>query len=285
MSEDNVDRQLAKKKLVFFMLFLVVFSAVLQTAALHLSFGKFVPLLMWSPALAAFLSLRLVGDSERNLPWCWGKWEFNRMGYWLPVAYASIAYLFIWGVGLGGVPNADTVSDWADELGLQGAGTTTAVIVSVSVIMTGGFLASLGKALGEEIGWRGFFIWELRKLMPFEGVALVSGAVWASWHFPLLILGGYNNGASDLWIQLGLFTLMVLSVSVMLAYLTFKSGSLWPAAILHGAHNIYIQKVLTPLTTDTGNTAFWVDEFGVAVPTVSVLFAIYFWRRARAEGL
>ena len=58
-----------------------------------------------------------------------------------------------------------------------------------------------------------------------------------------------------------------------------KSGSLWTAAMLHASHNLYIQEIFTPLTRNTGKTAWYIDEFGAVLPIVILVFAIYFWRR------
>ena len=134
---------------------------------------------------------------------------------------------------------------------------------------------------GEEIGWRGFFIWELRKVVPFSGVALISGIVWSAWHYPIVIKYGFG----DPLFQIGCFTLMITSMSVIMAYYAFRSNSLWPAVFFHGAHNIYIQKIFSPLTTPNEQTRFWIDEYGLILPVIVTLIAIYYWRRAKAEGM
>ena len=117
--------------------------------------------------------------------------------------------------------------------------------------------------------------------MPFEAVALFSGVIWSVWHYPIVI----NYGFGDPLFQLACFTLMITSMSVIMAYYTFRSNSLWPAVMFHGAHNIYIQKIFSPLTTANEHTRFWIDEYGLLVPVIVTLMAIYFWRRAKAEGL
>ena len=58
-----------------------------------------------------------------------------------------------------------------------------------------------------------------------------------------------------------------------------KTGSLWKAVLLHASHNSFIQNVFTPLTEDTGNTAYYVDEFGIVLPVIALGFAIYFWNK------
>jgi hypothetical protein len=52
-------------------------------------------------------------------------------------------------------------------------------------------------------------------------------------------------------------------------------------ALLHASHNLYIQDIFSPLTSNTGKTAWFIDEFGAVLPAVAVGFAIYFWRRRR----
>jgi hypothetical protein len=58
-----------------------------------------------------------------------------------------------------------------------------------------------------------------------------------------------------------------------------KSGSLWTGAMLHASHNLFVQAIFTPLTRNTGKTAWYIDEFGAILPAVMLVFAIYFWRR------
>jgi membrane protease YdiL (CAAX protease family) len=72
---------------------------------------------------------------------------------------------------------------------------------------------------------------------------------------------------------------MVLAISVVFAWMRLKSGSLWTGALLHASHNLYVQAIFTPLTRNTGKTSWFVDEFGAALPLVTVGFAIYFWTR------
>ena len=119
--------------------------------------------------------------------------------------------------------------------------------------------------------------------MSFKALAIVSGIIWALWHFPIINL--MYGGGEYLFLHMAAFTIMILGVSVILAFYTFKSNSLWPAAIYHSVHNIYIQKICTPLTVVNENTFFWIDEYGFMIPIVTTVFAIYFWRKAEKENL
>ena len=42
-----------------------------------------------------------------------------------------------------------------------------------------------------------------------------------------------------------------------------------------------IQQFFTPITQNTGRTNYFIDEFGMLVPAIVLLFAIYFWTRRR----
>lgn len=240
----------------------------------------YVGALMWCPAIAAFATLKIAGREIASLPWSFGNWRDNIHAYLVPVAYVSIAYALAWAFGFGGAFDSETIAEWSDELGLSNTPILGAVIMAV-LLATVQFIKSLGSVAGEEIGWRGFFIWELRKVLPFGGVAIVSGLVWSAWHYPLVIKYGFG----DPIFQIACFTLMITSMAVIMAYYTFKSKSMWPAIVFHGAHNIYVQKIFSPLTTRNDQTAFWIDEYGLLVPVIVAIMAVFYWRRAKAEGM
>jgi len=81
------------------------------------------------------------------------------------------------------VADGGAITAWGMELGLIGIGTMDPLWIAVIAIVLLGtveVVRSAATTLGEEIGWRGFFIYELRKVLPFTGVAVFSGLIWAS---------------------------------------------------------------------------------------------------------
>lgn len=50
---------------------------------------------------------------------------------------------------------------------------------------------------------------------------------------------------------------------------------------MHASHNLFIQSIFTPLTADHGNTNFYIDEFGIALPIATAIVAYFFWRRRK----
>lgn len=268
---------------IFFGL-LIAFSSIAYYAILKLNpTSIYVGSLMISPALAAFLTLKIKKRPISNLPWSIKNLKYLKISYLTPILYVSIAYVLLGLFGLGGFTNTQTIIEWSNELGIDESNQTLVVTVMVLLLLTVGVIKNLGSTLGEEIGWRGFLVFELRKVMSFKALTILSGIIWAVWHYPIINLM-YGRG-EHLFLHMGAFTIMIIGISVILAYFTFKSNSLWPAAIFHSVHNIYIQKICSPLTISNENTAFWIDEYGFMIPIVTTVFAIYFWIKAGKEKL
>ncbi|WP_375559399.1 CPBP family intramembrane glutamic endopeptidase [Bernardetia sp. OM2101] len=284
MSKKSPEVKEVWKTITLFLILLTTLSSIAYYAILKLNpTSIYVGALMISPAIAAFITLKIRKRSISSLPWSLKELKYLKFAYITPLLYVSIAYVLIWLFGFGEFINTETILKWSDELGINSSNHTLVVAVMIFLLLTVGVIKNLGSTLGEEIGWRGFLLFELRKVMSFRAVSITSGLIWAIWHFPVIHLM-YGRG-ENLFLHLGAFTIMILGISVILAYYTFKSNSLWVAAIYHSIHNIYIQKIATPLTISNDNTVFWSDEYGFMIPIITTLFAIYFWRKAEKEEL
>jgi membrane protease YdiL (CAAX protease family) len=77
----------------------------------------------------------------------------------------------------------------------------------------------------------------------FGQTALNSVMIWAAWHMPLVLGAIYHGEGTSLAYSVVCFTLMVLALSFLMAWITLLSGSLWPAALLHAAHNLFVQSI------------------------------------------
>jgi membrane protease YdiL (CAAX protease family) len=278
MSEKGESRrQVAIYLLLVFAFSSVFYFLILRAHTLGAGAGLYVLGIMWCPALAGITALKLNGRQLRELGWKWPEKTYAIQSWFIPLLYAAITYAVVWGSRLGGLPNHEFMESLVPRMGLR---TSPVASTAIYILLVGSFglAKSLASALGEEIGWRGFLVPELFKSVGFTGTALISGAVWACWHYPLLIWGDYNSGTPT-WYALTCFTVLVLSISFVFSWMRLKSGSLWTGALLHASHNLYIQGIFTPLTRNTGKTAWFIDEFGAALPLVALGFAIYFWRR------
>lgn len=240
--------------------------------------------LMLSVGFAAVVTCLVRGRSLDALGWGWGAWRYAWLGYALPLVMIAAAYLVIWGCGLGQWYDLAFVLEKKQEYHLEGWNDVAVVAFHFAVTASLSFLLLLPSVLGEELGWRGFLVPELGKWMGFTGVALVSGLVWAVWHWPLIFMGLYGNEGTPLTFQLVAFTLFIAANGVILTFLRLKSGSLWPAVIFHMSNNVFMQKFFTPMTAGTDRSAWYMDEFGAVPALVTLLVAGYFWRKGRQLG-
>jgi membrane protease YdiL (CAAX protease family) len=252
---------------------------ILHSGSLGNGRGLYVLGLMWCPALAGMLTLRLNGRSISDLGWKWGQTKYQVRSWYVPILYSSIAYAIVWIFHFGAFGNPEYYDSLTKTMHLGGS-PWISIVTGIALMGTYGMIRSVSSALGEEIGWRGFLVPELSKTTSFTATSLISGIVWSLWHYPILIYGDYNAGTPT-WYGLTCFTVMVISISFVFAWMRLKSGSLWTGAILHGSHNLYIQGIFTPLTRNTGKTSWFIDEFGCILPLVAIVFAIYFWSKRR----
>ena len=270
-------RQAAWRKIIAYCVLVPVLSIPGYYLGMHhhgLTGRQAAAVLMWGgPALSAILvrlaterSLAGIGFGLKSPKWLW-------IALALPLAYALPPYLIAWGAGL-----ADFVpARWMAVLpyGLSASSIATAL----GLILTVGLFDKVSRALGEEIGWRGLLVPELLKVVSFRNAALISGVIWALWHFPLIIFADYKAAGTPVPFQLGCFALMVVSSSFLYAWLRMRSGSVWPPTLLHAAHNLLIQSVFDQATVNRNGSFYLTTEFGAGIALFTILTARLILRR------
>lgn len=285
MTRNNLaESKEAWRTIIIFLVIVTVISALFHYAIVNLYPSRiYVGGLMWCPAIAAFISLKLNKRPISSLNWNWGDWKYIKRSYFVPALYCIATYALIWIFGLGSLVNVEAITEWSKEIGLVGIGTLpVAATVFIAIILLGTVevIRAAATTLGEEIGWRGFFIYELRKVLPFTGVSLFSGIIWASWHWPVIVYYGGNIA-----LEMTTFYVVIISMSFMMTYYTFKSKSLWPAVIFHAVSNVYIQKILPELTVPEKGMEHWHGEYGIMFAIVTFIFGILFCRKGIKEKL
>jgi membrane protease YdiL (CAAX protease family) len=239
--------------------------------------GLYVAGLMWCPAVAAIATAYIRRLDFNTLGLRWGGARYAILSYVTPLAYAAIAYALIWLFGFGFFPDPGALAAIAQKLGWTVTSPIAFVPLYLLLIGTTQMISSLAHALGEEIGWRGLLTPLMVNRFGFTRGSLVVGVIWAAWHMPLLLFADYNSG-TPWWFSIPCFCALTIGLSVIMAWFRLVSSSVWPCAILHASHNLFIQGFFTPLTGSRGtSTAYVIDEFGVAVPLIIVLFAVGFW--------
>ncbi|WP_273565860.1 CPBP family intramembrane glutamic endopeptidase [Maribacter halichondriae] len=255
--------------------FLIIYSGTLSSG-----WGQFTIGLMWCPGISALITMKILNRNISDLGWKWGKTRYQIWSYLTPLIYALIAYLVIWLLGWGGFYNKEIVVRLTNSFGFGEI--DSGFIITFYFILFGifGTILGMASALGEEIGWRGFLVPELYKIYGFTKTSLISGFIWGIWHLPILLFADYKS-ATPYWYAMSCFVVLTISMSFIYTWFRVKSGSLWTAVILHASHNLFIQRIFTPLTEDTGNTAYYIDEFGIVLPIVVIGFAAYYWTKRR----
>jgi membrane protease YdiL (CAAX protease family) len=142
-----------------------------------------------------------------------------------------------WGVAIIApvlVSLAGTAIVWATPLAAFAApadSLSTAVGFFVQLLL---FTVTL--SLGEELGWRGYLLPRLLDLGRRRAL-VVTGLVWAVWHLPLIFLTPLYHADGNRWLVVPLFVATIVAGSFVFGYLRLWTGSVWPAAIAHSAHN------------------------------------------------
>ena len=265
----------AKRLLAWFaglclLLCVLTYWPILRSGNLGIGNGLGVLALMWRPGLAALLTRLVVQRNLRGMGWR-VPGRMLLLGWALPLLAALLVYGAVWITGLGGLD----LSHLTHGGSLRGR---------LAFLSTAILLQSLLFATGEELGWRGLLLPELARLVTPARAAAISGIAWALYHYPAIVLTQYHSTAPRAY-ALTVFTLTVFAVSFLLAWLRLRSGSFWPAAMLHASHNLYVQQVFDPITVDRGLTPYLTTEFGAGLCLVYFAAAIWLWRRYPPSAL
>lgn len=130
--------------------------------------------------------------------------------------------------------------------------------------------------LGEEIGWRGFLFPELKKSLGRTKGVLLGGVIHGVWHFPLMLLMGYEYGTDYIGAPLlGLFAFCVFTVTtgIISDYLYERSHTIWLPALFHGAVNSTVSPYLLRTNERFERSIFGPVNIGLVSVIPMALFA------------
>jgi CAAX protease family protein len=272
------------REIIVFIVLVFVLSLIPEAIMLFSSKGIMaadfgaVNLLMWCPALAAFITAALFRIDIATFGWGWRPAKYEWLGYVLPLLYALPVYVLAWLLIKHSFAYDEFAKGKAALWGYMGWPNLATWLFSFPGMATIGLIGAMGSALGEEIGWRGFLLPRLTTRFGFTLGCLVSGIVWAVWHYPAIIQGGYGAGTPKSY-ELVCFTGMVVASAFVFGWLRLKSQSLWPCVMLHAAHNQFIQAIFDPMTAQKGPILYLTTEFGIGLVVTTAIAAIWFWRR------
>jgi membrane protease YdiL (CAAX protease family) len=218
--------------------------------------GLYAFITIWVPAIAALVTCRIHREPIRSLGWHPGKPRYLALAYLLPVAYATVAYGVAWIIGAGRFTGI-----WPAHL---------------PIFLVVGTIGGVISALGEEVGWRGYLVPHLASAYGFTVAALASGLIWSLWHYPLLLFTDYGEGGPRWYLAL-CFTLFAVGLSFPMAWLRLRSGSVWPAVLLHASHNLFVLNVFAPLMAEKRTSYLLTGEGGLLLAIAGVILGGLFW--------
>ena len=278
MEQEMNNRSIGKKATLTFFIIVILLSAVVETLVCRGGPEWLYLALMWIPALAATVSNcvsfreKAEDFSVKKLFAMGGfrkcKLRYILVGCLLPLLYLLIPYMVYWRL-------------YPENFAYHGVRVMLVLKDILPVLVIGTFI-SLLSALGEEIGWRGFMVPALYERLGMNKTLMISSLFWCCWHLPLLVGGGYMP-STPLWYQLPAFVLCIFPVGVMAGLLTLESGSVWPAAFLHAAHNNYDQAVFG-LITRGDNRMYFVSETGALTILCAWALAAILYIRERKQA-
>jgi len=127
---------------------------------------------------------------------------------------------------------------------LQAQGLTPQSYLAVSAVqaLTVAPFLNMLAALGEEIGWRGAMYPRLKDRFGTRGGRILGGVIWGAWHWPLMVLAGYEYGLRYPGAPvLGpiLFCVFSAGTGILLDVLYEKTHCIWIPSLAHGAVNAF----------------------------------------------
>lgn len=129
-----------------------------------------------------------------------------------------------------------------DQLASQGLTVEMYLIISVAQALTIAPFMNMFVALGEEVGWRGTMNPYLKDKLGVVKGRILSGAIWGAWHWPVMILAGYEYGKEYIGAPvLGpiVFCLCTVAMGILLDDVYEKTGCIWFPSLMHGSVNAF----------------------------------------------
>ena len=147
-------------------------------------------------------------------------------------------------------------------------------ILPVTAIVSG--IVGSFAAFGEEGGWRGYMMPKLIKIMGRGKALIVGGIIWGLWHAPLTCIG--HNFGTDYpgFPYLGILCMCIMCIlmGIILTFITDRSGSVWPAAIMHAVNNANPSIIQGYVNPDKSDSAFSIGMIAMLISLSIVVIPI-----------
>ncbi len=126
------------------------------------------------------------------------------------------------------------------QLEAQGITIPMCLVIMTVQIFTYAPLINMFAALGEEVGWRGAMQPMLNDRFGKKKGRILAGVIWGAWHWPVMIIAGYEYGLVYFgapFLGMALFCLITTVMCILLDVAYEKTGCIWVPSLGHGAIN------------------------------------------------
>lgn len=214
---------------------------------------------MFCPLAAVLLVKKVFLHQPTGIGWkAQGKRRYWLTAWFAPAVFTVLAAVLYFAVFPSRLDLSCSwlVTAYGDEMDAATLRSQLGVSNVSYILQTGLFAITLAPpinmffALGEEAGWRGYMMPCLKERFGLLNGRLLGGVIWGVWHWPIMLLTGYEYGTSYLGapvLGLVVWCVVCFALNTLLDWFYEKTGCIWVPAVAHGAFNAIasIAQVLT----------------------------------------
>lgn len=219
-------------------------------------------LLVWGTApIVAALVMRFVIRDKVSLGF---RPAFKGNGTWYTLSILIYPLSFVLVLTVGVAVGASTINNL----------TAASFLTAMLPIAVTAFIFSLF----EEVGWRGYLTPKIHHLNAGLLGYVFGGLIWASWHLPhMQILWAHTS--EEMITLLPRFILGTIISFILYGEIRRRTGSVWPAVLMHGLGNTLANTLLAGYVDSTAFVTLtpgweWFSSFGVEGVLMMVIFVL-----------
>lgn len=227
---------------------LMIVGSVFSNNGNRMVFTLFLTISMYMPFLGVLIA-RIPLRGMGWVPHLKGKIRYIFFALWMPVLLSIIGGVLFFAIfpdafdseflSLSGLLEAAGALEQLESRGL----TIPMYLLSTAIqaVTVVPFL-NMFAALGEEVGWRGVLYPYLKEKLGVIRGRIAGGTIWGVWHWPVMILAGYEYGKEYLGAPvLGpiVFCVATVMMGILLDYVYEKTQTIWLPSLMHGAINAF----------------------------------------------
>lgn len=248
-------KQINKKQFIIYMIvafgtawILEIVASIFHNNGNVTVFTVLLMIAMYMPFLGALIS-RIPLKGMGWVPHLKGRIRYIFFSLWIPVLLSILGGVLFFAI----FPNAFdtefiTLRSQLEQAGaldkLEAQGITIPIYILITSIQAITFAPFLNMfvALGEEVGWRGVLYFYLKDKLGITKGRILGGTIWGCWHWPVMILAGYEYGKEYIGAPvLGpiVFCVSTIATGILLDYVYEKTETIWMPSLMHGAINAF----------------------------------------------